>query len=92
MSKREPKDYLTLSDIGVLRSAGFTAGWSGQSWFYVDPNYSWQATLNDNDTLLFEARAHQSGQSLLPQHKLTREEFDAVFGRAFNPPATDTGD
>jgi hypothetical protein len=43
-------DYLLITDLPLLQSRGFVAGFSGESWFGADKNgATWQAYIQDKD-------------------------------------------
>ena len=70
----KPMDYY---DIPVLMTAGFTAGWSGHSWFGKDRNGNdWQAYLDDKSVLSF--RSEEEGK-WGPSGPLFHADFEKLF-------------
>lgn len=68
------RDYLTLTDIQLLREHGFTVGAFGESWFGVDKDGSqWQAyAMPHEDRLTFVGPDRAS-------RYMEREEFTKSF-------------
>ena len=65
-------------DYPLLRPAGFTAGFSGHSWFAEDSDgNSWQAWLDDKSVFLF--RKEENGK-WGPSSTMSVVEFASVFG------------
>lgn len=68
-------DYILASEVELLRSAGFTAGWSGESWFKAVGDSWWQAyQIGDDPYMTFVCDTDRCSQFL------TREEFKEKFG------------
>lgn len=70
-------DYIQSSDLELLRSVGFTVGFSGDSWFGKDLNGKdyWQAYIADwTDRMVFVNQEDRVSTYL------TRQEFKEKFG------------
>lgn len=68
---------LTVSDLPVLRSAGFEAGRSGTTWFRKDKaGGEWQVFLPDDEDVrsLMFCKARTTGRPM------KRDEFEELFG------------
>lgn len=73
------QNFLTLEDVGVLRSKGWKAGPTGHAWYGTDKfGDVWRAYEEvSSDRLLFSVEA--SGKSWGPTDYMTREDFDEQF-------------
>lgn len=68
---------LTLSDIPVLRSAGFEVQYSGTSWIKTDKQgINWQVYIPDDEDVssLMFCKARTTGRPM------KRDEFEETFG------------
>lgn len=68
-------NYLTVSDIPLLRERGFTPGFSGTSWFGIDKTgNTWQAYVVDDDNNLTFVDADDRASIFME-----RDRFENLF-------------
>lgn len=70
------KDYIKASEVNLLRDAGFSVGFSGESWFATDPSarHYWHAyPSTDNELMVFVNSSDRASQYL------TRQKFEEIF-------------
>jgi len=68
---------MDMYDLPVLMTVGFSAGWSGYSWFGKDrKGNEWQAYLDDKSLIAFRP---QSGEFWGAPVRMKYEEFEQLF-------------